>query len=316
MAKQHDRFLEWCSVRRDGTRATITEALEFLFGAQSATQSYRQLSQLERLGHLEVDWSSGANWCVTPPALTLLRNSGGNALFVGMRPPGFEEVVREYATTHQLTFTVLEQSDGPAAWYLASFDDAMVRDAANGLGLAHVPRAARRYADRLPTITAQVEAHRRVFRPGRTACQRFIANALAFEPYEGSRDLPEGLYQFQDYGPASYVVVGPGSSTAVCRDRWVAVHFELLRQRRRRNVSTFHTVGWDAETETLYSRAKVQLPPLAARAATLSSGLLPERVRLQPDQYLPEGYYDCYRGVVAPVFSRIRKYLQLDEGMT
>jgi hypothetical protein len=316
MAEHHDRLLEWCSARLDGTRAVFTEALEFLCGLQSATEAYRELSQLERLGHLEIDWTSGANWCVTPAALTLLRNAGGNALFVGMRPPGFEDVVREYARAHKLTFTVREQPNGPAAWYLGFCDDAMVRDAANDLGLVHVPRASRRYADLLPTITAQVEAHRSFFRPGRTACQRFVPESLSFEPYEGSRELEEGLYQFQDYGPASYVIVGPGTSTAVLRDRWVAVHFDLLRQRRRRNLRTFHTVGWHPETETLYSRAKVQLPQLAARAATLSTGLLPDRMRFQPDHSFPDAYYDCYPGVVAPVFSRIRKYLQLDEGTT
>lgn len=277
-----DELLEWCSERQEGGIARFREAFEWLARRQRDLRGHRDplpweltLYNLQILGHVEVDWKERC-WAVSPTVVTVLDNSGGNALMVGARPRSLvrrldtlesdlDAQVRTLAARVELLPPV-EQPQAPAARFLTAPSDEILGELCQLLEVRFEHRVAAKLRDLLPTLDSYLVAGEcKAAPPGVEACRFRLGNMPEWKDVDAD-DAP-GAYEYQGgYGPRRYHFVDELGRYE--GDKGIVMYAEL---RRVGDQAIFYS----STRAEMMVPALIRLPMLAARCAVLRTGLLP-----------------------------------------
>jgi hypothetical protein len=285
----HDRLLDWCSERGEGSLNDFRDAHDWLNDYTQAGSDWPiALYNHQILGHVEVD-SARQRWAITPAVVTALDDSGGNALLVGARPRWLlqrlltldsdpDERVQELALRVLLT-EPMPQSGAPSAYFLTGPDDRLLQELCSALHIRFEYRVSQRLRDTLPSLDSYLSVGRVAAAPPGVEARRFtLEPSVGWE--EVDEDDHDGVYEYQGYGAARYDVVLSGERHRV--DKGIAIYADL----RRLGIQA---IRYDARSLEMHVPARMRLPLLAARCAVLRTGLLPTFSR-EPDRRIPADF--------------------------
>ncbi|WP_405549858.1 hypothetical protein [Streptomyces microflavus] len=306
----HDELLLWCSERGAGSLDAFRDTYAWLEKGEpkSSAPDWRiALYNLQVLGHAEVDWEA-RTWSVTPPVLTTMPNSGGQALLVGQRPLWLmqrlerlhEDPGSDIAALAQsmMPLPPFRQAGGPSVRMVTLADPEDCRALCQALGIAFEDRAADQLARRLPRFQEML-AERGVQRgPGGIEPQKMSEGGSdLWTDIEGHGEPPlHGAYRYQRYNTHRYIYwIGMSGFIA---DKRTVVYAELARAKR-------WVLRYNPLRRELYAPKRMQLPHLHARAAVLRSGLLPQLTALNPQTAPAEQSNPEHKSYV--------KYVNIDE---
>ncbi|GAA0711698.1 hypothetical protein Drose_01545 [Dactylosporangium roseum] len=279
-----DKLLLWCSERGEGSMRAFRETYEWLAGrAASAQLSWAvALTNLQHLGHVEVDWEQ-QHWAVAPPTLTTMSNSGGLALLVGAQPRYLLQRLDSLecdpdARVVALSASVLfhprvPQPNGPSARYVAVEDEAAAQCLCELLGIHHGAWAADRLVAMLPSLPQMLRARPSLRGPAGIEPRRLVVSETSgqLEWRPCTDDSRSGAYEYQRYGVPRYVYRVGG--VGFVADKRTVVYAELARIRRQ-------VLHFNPGRRELLVPARHQLPLPQGRCAVLKSGLLPVPVEV------------------------------------
>jgi hypothetical protein len=268
----HDVLLEWASERGLGTWQQWRDACAAL-GIQEPSGAARRLSAL---AHVEFDWVENRFACA-PPTATLTLHASGCLLVTGARPRGLRQQLERLWIEEEIDIDLrdpVEQADGPATWLVeAEMDELEHFCSLAGLEL-HI-HAGRRLLEALPA--ASLEA---VGEPGRPS-GRFPRSWFEPKPpfwlrAERPDGEEEGLWWVDEYRRKAAFVARDGQWFRIpVREYGPYVAYPELAFAR-----------YNAVVAILEVDDRAPLPPLIARALTLQSGRLPQRLRAGKHGYV------------------------------
>ena len=243
------------------------------------------------MGHIDVDWDRSGRWAVIPPTLALIEGSGGNAVLLGARTGGtWQRLVELRRRGVVKDLMAVASSDAyPSTWFVgvASGDD--LDSTAAELGGTAVTEPVWWALNHFADLRAIVESARARFVPSGFQAKTFDAPRLRFVDAEVTKDdWPPGCFEQRSQGKHRYIFVNDNGERHIL-DRWVAVHAELDRCRRR-GVAVPDVLTWDRRSQRMANLAGAQLPVQWARAAILCTGLPPHRAT-------QASWTDIYEGV-------------------
>lgn len=310
LSNPEESLLEWVSTIGHSSierfRDTYTWAYALADRADRG-RATRALTQMERLGHVDIDWEQ-ARWWVTPTALTDI--AGGNCLLVGARTRATRAILDNARERSRITVTCLPQPvPAPNAMYVEVSSDEELRDLGRMLGAQVAVDSRRAYSQRLASLDELLVRSQQRFTASGLQARQLDPRTLTFEPVEirGGRWWP-GCFEQRSRGVARYLFVDE-SGQFHNTGRQIAIHAEIRRARTQGKVVYARGVplGWDPSTERLVCGLAARLPLMHERSAILCSGLLPEvqNVVLHEEETLAL----VYEGVAATTYNSIRKAL-------
>jgi hypothetical protein len=223
---------------------------------------------------MEVSWTT-RRWAVAPPVVTVLDDSGGNAVLVGARPRWLmrrldllhvdpDPEVRSLAE-RIVPYEPRQQNGAPSARFLTGPQDDTLEQLCARLGIRFEQRVALRLRDALPTLDSYLASGRSVTAPPGMTAKRFVT-----EPPPGwidvDDDSQDGAYEYEAYGAPRYQFCTGGERFEA--EKSVVVYAELRRCGRA-------ALFYDPELDSMYVPGRLPLPLLAARCLVLRTGLLP-----------------------------------------
>jgi hypothetical protein len=299
-----DLILEWCSLKGSGTRRSFDDSCRSVLGA--SVNPAHLLHEFELCGHVEVDWVHSGRWWITPPVLSFVEGSGGNAVLLGARSHetiAALERLEASGDIDALTF-VSQGPSSPTAVFVGTTSVAALTAASLAIGASAKTTVRLEYKDALVPLEQALVGAVNEYTSSGIQARRLNVVTLRFEPCEvrfGS--WPPGGYEQMSYGLRRYLYVdNQGLLHNV--DRWVAVHAEINRARGSVG-GVMNPVSWSPASESLFCDARAQLPIMWARAAIMCTGLLPVRHVDAVDGH----FVDEYRGVIGTTYNRIRQTL-------
>lgn len=296
-----DRCLEWCTLLGQGSREQFARATAHLLPGVSD----RVLSALELAGHLEVDWERTGRWSVNPPVLALPEGSGGNAFLVGGRNEGtVTRLLSLRQAGHLAGLTVVRGGETQAStWFVGIHTVDHLYAVAHEIGAAVTIEPAQLLMQRFPSLDFVLARCETTYVPSGFGAKRLDVVSLRYEPIDVKYgNWPAGCFEQLSRGRRKYVFVDDEDRRFVC-DRWVATHAELRRQRQL-GQQVPQVLAWDMVRERMAVSSAAQLPTPWARAAALTSGLSPRRVR-------KDGLWDVFEGVPLHMYKRFAQALGL-----
>ncbi|MGE0025596.1 MAG: hypothetical protein AB7O78_02640 [Thermoleophilia bacterium] len=266
-----DRLLWWLSEKETGSWADFRKAYEWVTANQGdAVKAWIMARDLQALGHVEFAWEHGLSWSVAPPVLTLLPSSGGLSYLTGARTRALIQALNDMTALDFYPEAVKQGDMGPHGIFLlfGSAQDPEVL--AQRLGIQYTYSVAEVLAGVLPQLADMMATEPSPFRIGFDK-ERFDPGTLFWaEAPEPEEKLVPGLYRMRTYGGTEYRFLSATRHVMSCQPEPAA--YESLRYAGRK------ILRYEPGAKTLIVPAAVRLPSLHARAATLSSGLLPEPV--------------------------------------
>jgi len=299
-----DLLLEWCSVRGRGSATQFDAACRHLFGELMRTTAV--MGAFELLAHLEVDWSGGRRWTVTPPLLCLLPGAGGNAACLGARTDGMTAALADCIRGGILAdFTTVPQPAGwPTAWYVGVDSSSALVEAAEAIG-GHATALPRQcYRTHFGDLGSLLQRRAREFSYSGFGAERLDPGTLRYRAVEAEGVREPGCYRQKSRGTNVYWFVSD-DGTIHHLDRWTATHAELGRIRAK-GEPTPDVVSYDPNTLRLRVDAQAQLPTPWARLAMVSTGLAPATVKPASGRW-----YQVFEGVEVNAYLDIKKSLGL-----
>jgi hypothetical protein len=224
---------------------------------------------LSTLAHVEMDWDAGV-WAAAPTVVTLLPSAGGHGLVTGARTGRLRAVLADGLDEAPHVFALFcRQEDAPDVCFMACDSEADLSALAVELGVPFEYSVADRLASLLPPLDAMLAE--RVSTPGvpDLGVDRLDVLADRWRPVES--DSEPGLYRYEYRGRELRWVDREGRPHRV--DLALGVYCEL---RRHGQSDVLHWVELSVNG-TLSVPLRAPLPVLQARAATMCSGLAPER---------------------------------------
>jgi hypothetical protein len=218
------------------------------------------------LGHTEFAFYGDMRWSVCPPVLAWLPGKDRpTAVLCGARDPSVLERIRAAADELDLGAEYRRQpgSEGPEAVFVSAPTHEAAGEFAALTGMNSEVNAAGRIARCLPSLHSYLQLSAEVPGPSGYSMQFFDTDRLQW--VEASSSSGEGLYSYAYFRP-EYRLKVDGTCLRVTREAGI---YELLRRRKRR------VLEYDADSRQLVVPVRAALPDLPARAAVLSSGMLP-----------------------------------------
>lgn len=264
---QYDRLLRFVSEKGYGSWQEFKDAFDFVFASSDdpAHKAWIRARDLSALGHLKIRWGENANWCATPPLLTMLPRSGGRGFITGARTRHFEERLRELIDERELYLhDDLAPHKGPTTILVAFNNHQEAQDLALGLGIEYTYSVAEELAALLSPLSSLVELCEFRDLPMGFENERLDPDSLRWVPSDAVSG--PGLYRCRTFQRNEYRLHLGGSS-------WRDVDpeigtYEVLRWGGRCVIEYRH------EARELAVPARAPLPLLHDRAATLCSGQL------------------------------------------
>lgn len=269
-----DLLLEWLSERGSGNWQRFRDAYAWL-GSEVKREPWETASfaarQFSALGHIEIDWSN-ARWSAAPPVLTILPSAGAHALLTGGRTRELSDRLRAELDGREDAYPLepIPQELAPSAVMIASEDERAVQRLATGLGVAYSYSVSSQLAALLPPLDSYLGLARTTPAPKGYGVQALAGTDLTWVDVED--DLDPGLYRYM--APAGYTFrFFDAEERAFAVDLALGVYAELRRTAEVRRLKWFRaSVNGELEVPL-----RASLPTLHARAATLCSGLAPQR---------------------------------------
>lgn len=263
-----DDLLRWASESGGGSWRHLRDAAAYLTRAHELNMRPWQLAvPLTSLGHLDIDWED-QRWSVAPPAVVLSPGMGLCAYLVGARPSRMFERFEKATDDLDVYPFPLGQRNAPTALFAKCSSVEAVEEVARRL---HIPLI----YDPASEIAAELNDVR--LDSARLSSPVPIEDGLErFGPVDGrwrqvaGRD-EEGLYRLDLHGRSIHRLRQG--------DDWYAVDKatgQLLVLAGRTDLLYWCRPSSDFQVpSTLEVVAWLGLPPLAERAAVVSSGLMP-----------------------------------------
>ena len=235
------RLLDWCSERVEGSMRSFAETHAWIAGVGTTGEANDwalSAYKLQVLGHLELMWHGEGRWAVTPPVITVLDESGGNALLVGARPRWLMERLQNLPDDTNSLLRDLSQRvmldeprvqpnrDGPPALYLSARSDADIGALCAELGIQFEHRLAARLREVLPVIDSYIDMGWNAPTLPGFAPRKFDLSTPG-RWREVDDDSAPGSYEFTRYGPPRYFFRDDSGKAEV--EKWIAVYAELRR---------------------------------------------------------------------------------------
>lgn len=292
-----DQMLEWCSTRCAGSIATFVETYQWLTDTwHDRSRAYRVLRNLNRLGHVEVDWH-GQRWTITRPIVVQPFNSGGLAFLTGQRSARLGEVLDALVVDLDLdaVLTTAKQFvEAPRLIAIRSSGREQLQSLAVTAGLDFVANLSSALGELLPTVDRMV---RRGRAPGGFERRRISIGDRGLELTPEFDDSWNGSYEHDSFGPMVYSIKESAlDDDLYLVDRSTAVWYALRAQGK-------YPVKYDEASRVLAVRADFGLPLLHERAMIMASGLLPSIERLGDHRHY------VYRNVSPTLASHLKETL-------
>lgn len=298
-----DRLVRWLSEKGSGTWAEFRDAHEWVSDPNTKRKAWWAARDLQDLGYVEFAWDDDKAWSVAPPCLLMLPQSGGLAYLCGSRTKALVEAVAENPDCYP--FAAPQHShQGPHGLFLAVDDYDSGAALAKSLGIGFEFALAERLADCLPSLQALLALATEKPLPLGFELEYFDSSRLEWEPVGETTDNAAthcGFYRASTHGGFSFRLVQPGGKTVECLPQ--AGIYEVLRWENK------GVIQHDAYSDRLKVLRVAGLPPLHAKTATLSSGLLPTLSAIRSEQTHVDHFYHCYENVSAEVAAAIMKSL-------
>lgn len=282
----HDRLLWWMSEKGTGTWSEFTLAQAWVDRAVFRPEKPTTVARaLRDLGHAEFSWSA-RTWSIAPTVLTMLPNSGGLGYLTGARTSAVLRAIAESGLDFYPTAAANE--GGPHAIFLLFDSPDVTSDLADEIGVRYTFGVAGVLGGMLPDLAEMMSMAAPATFPINFPYKQFDPLALKWIP-RGRTDAPEapGVYRIEHHHPI-FRYVTEHHEILACEPE--VGRYEALRTSRR------IVIAYEQAARCLRVPAAAPLPPLHARAAVLSSGLLP-RVRRYGDVRML--LYDNVDGAVA-----------------
>lgn len=268
---QYDLLLTYLSEKGGGSWQVLKEAWQWISdGADDPSgRAWIVARDLEALGHIEVAWNRGLEWCAAPPLLTMIPRSGGRVFVTGARTRHFMARLRDAAETQDIWIDECGLQRGPTSIYLACRSHLEAEALAADLRIGYTYQVAEQIAGLLPPLDTY----------SRVTDERELPRGLELELFDTQwlewRETEEreraGLYRCRTYEGHLHGLLGPtGRWGRVVKEIGV---YEVLRWEEKA------ILAYSEEDETLTVPAEASLPALHARAVTLCSGRLPKYAR-------------------------------------
>lgn len=278
----HDKLLAYLSEKGRGTWAELRDAWDWLAPADDpALRASIVAQELSALGHIEVSWKpKGIEWCAAPPVITMLPRSGGRSLVTGgrtrylyarsgegaagesgQRSGALVDAVNEL----ELWLDPFRHARAPTTLMVAVESHRDAEALAERLGIRFNYSVAYQLALVLPPLSQYAKLWPRGELPRGFDVERFDPHRLHWSPTDDP--TPHGLYRAKTFSEYVHVLHGPVGWLSVSRDHAV---YEVLRWAEN------PVIRYDSRTLELAVPYHAPLPGLHARAAVLSSGMLPD----------------------------------------
>lgn len=278
----HDKLLAYLSEKGRGTWAELREAWDWLAPADDpALRASIVAQELSALGHIEVSWKrEDIEWCAAPPVITMISRSGGRALVTGGRTRYlYDRSGENLADSRSALSGALVDAVNDLNLWLDPFRHARApttlmvavesqRDAealAERLSVRFNYSVAYQLASVLPPLSQYAKLWTRGELPRGFDVERFDPHRLRWSTTDDPR--AHGLYRAKTFSEYVHVLYGPLGWLSVSRDHAV---YEVLRW------AEHSVLRYNSRTLELAVPYHAPLPGLHARAAVLSSGMLPE----------------------------------------
>lgn len=262
----HDLLLTYLSELGCGEWTRFRAAIQGISDSDpNDDQAYFVKSDFEALGHLEF-WAEEENlWSVAPAALVQIPSeSGSQAVFAGSRLASLKSKLREIDCIHTSQMRAPDR-------ILVSRDsvDELIR-LAEELKVTWSPNFSEHLAKVVPSTSLLFESTEDSPAPTGWSIQKFEELRWV----DTSTDRGNGFYRYRHF-TTEYRLKWEGRCVKLDRSTGI---YELCRRTGKLIVE------YDPEARSLKVPLIAGLPTLAARAATLCSGLLPaiERVPNRP----------------------------------
>lgn len=289
-----DDLLRWASETGSGSWHHLRDAAAYLARTHSLDVRPWQLAvPLTSLGHLDIDWRA-QRWSVAMPALALSPGMGLCAYLVGARPSRmFERFDSATEDLHVYPFR-LKQHNAPTALFAKCSRVAVTEEVAHRLGVPLVYDPASAIVEELPDVLLDVSSPSAPI-PIEDGLERFEPADGRWRQVTGREE--EGLYRVDLYGRSMhrlrrgddwYSVDKATGQLLVLKGRSDLLYW-CRPSSDFRSPSTLEVVDW------------LGLPPLAERAAIVSSGLMPAI----------SGHRRIYRNVTRSTATAIAERLSL-----
>jgi hypothetical protein len=270
----HDLLLEWMSERGSGSWQHFRDAHAWI-GSQAEREPWETASftarQMSALGHVEVDWSA-SRWSAAPPVLTILPSAGAHALLTGGRTRALCDRLRKQLDGREDVYGLpaIEQAFSPSALLIASEDERAAQGLAEDLGVDFSHSVSSQLIKILPPLDSYLGLARSTPAPTGYGVQALDSTELTWLDVED--DVEPGLYRYQAPAGFSFRFLDDGGR-AFAVDLAIGIYTELARSGECRRLKWFRG-SLNGELEV---PLRAPLPTLHARAATLCSGLSPQR---------------------------------------
>lgn len=263
-----DELLRWASEAGSGSWERLRDACAYVAQKHSLIRRpWTLASDLAALGHLDVDWKTRA-WSIAPPALNLVPGLGLCIVLTGSRPHYLDRRFEEATNDQDVYPFDVEQPPLPAARYAKCASVDVARRVAEGLGATLVIDPAAGLVDALVPVDEE---------PVEAAPEPSLEDALRFDAatleWDAAHQRRPGLYRIDLHGRPAHRRLDEFGS-------WWATDLpagQFLALRSRTDPVLRWATGSASKPPSFEVRQEVSLPVIVERAATVSSGLAPER---------------------------------------
>ena len=268
MTEKYDLLLWYLSEKGAGTWADLKGAFDWIWGPtdKPAEKAWIAARDLAALGHIEIAWDQGAQWCAAPPLITMLPRSGGRAFVTGARTHFLATALEQVAEERALWIDRCGGQLGPETLLLASgrHQDAEGFAAAIGAGYTYS------VADQISALLPDLHQYMSCFVAGESLpagfeAERFDPVTLKWSATQASDQ--RGLYRTRTFHGQVFALLD-----ATLHWRRPVREFGIYEVLRWEDKSV---LGYSEEQGELRVPIDAPLPALHARAASLCSGRLP-----------------------------------------
>lgn len=262
-----DNLLRWVSEAGSGSWERLRDACAYVAEKHRLQRRpWTLASELSALGHVDIDWKS-RSWSVAPPAINLVPGLGLCVILTGSRPFYVDRRFEEATDDLEVYPFDVPQPPSPSAKFAKCASVDVAERVAEGMGAILVVDPAGELTSALRPVDEE---------PIEAAPEPPLEEARRFDPvtlrWEVDHRRRPGLYRVDLHGrPVHRRLDDHGSWWSIDLP---AGQFLALRERaepvvRWRPLSGQRPACFDV-------RREVSLPVLAERAATVSSGLVPQ----------------------------------------
>jgi len=265
----YDLLLQYLTELGTGDWKIFRDGLDHL--ADPDQQPYRSMvaRDLSLLGHVEFAFFDDMAWAACPEILVALPGGeGARAVLCGGRSQALLGSLTAAVDEMGANIQMEAQEDGPAVVIIWAQSQDMLATIAECVGIPLALNVPVRLTSSLPRLQHWLTLCESGWEPLGYTVKAFDAEQLRWRGVE--RPVGDGLYQYAYYR-YEYRLKQDGQSLRVPRE--IGMYAWLAHVGR-------NVLRYDAGRCELRVPAIARMPPLHARAATLSSGRLPATARL------------------------------------